>query len=525
MRRIAAALLTTVAVSTGFLGCSDDSDAGAGGTSTSDGAGAGSDGAGSAGNGGSGDGGSGDGGPGDGGSGSGDGGSSAHSGAGGGDGGSGDGGSGDGGSGEARGLGARCAKDADCGPRGHCFTESGDDLFGGGPAGGYCTTACEQDSDCEGEGSACFGGLCFLGCAAGEPPLMSIVDKLDPAKCRGREELRCEDIDDVYVCLPNCGSDSQCGGDRVCDPRMNVCVDEPTRGLPTGAQCAIKADGTDPCAGWCIEVGTNLGVCAGLCGLGGDIANEDCGGLEKGLCAYPFADEPGVGDVGMCTNACTSHSDCLLPTSSCVFLGVETNGFCLFGVTKCPRGQSSCADGEVCTLTPKGRLCLDENYPLEDPGTGGAGGGGGAGGMGGADAASSTSGAGGAGGAGAASGAGGADAASSTSGAGGADAASSTSGAGGADAASSTSGAGGADAASSTSGAGGTDAASSTSGAGGTDAASSTSGAGGAGGTDAAGGAGGTHGAGGTDGIGGTDASGGAGGSLDGSSVSAGGAE
>ncbi|WP_437784638.1 hypothetical protein [Sorangium sp. So ce1097] len=388
IRRFPATLLAAFTFSTAFLGCSDDSGDDPGGSSTGTGSVSGSAGSGAGGNGGggagSGDGGSGAGsGDGGGGAGSGDGGSGAGNGDGGSGAGSGDGGSGAGSGGEAH-LAARCEVDADCGSSGVCIPESDPDFFGGGPAGGYCTAACAGDGDCAGEGSVCIGGACLLGCTMGQPPLESIVMELDPGKCQGREDLRCDTFEDASICLPSCGSDSECAGGRRCDPRWNLCVDEPTTGLPDGSACEIGDDDEDPCASWCINFGGNSGVCAGFCVLGGDIANDDCGGLESGLCLYGFGDDPGAGDIGVCANACTRHSDCLLPDASCVSAGLETNGFCVFGVTPCPRGQRQCARGEVCTETPDGRLCLDAEYPLGDTGTGGGGGGGGEGGAGGA---------------------------------------------------------------------------------------------------------------------------------------------
>ncbi|WP_438001148.1 hypothetical protein WMF26_16650 [Sorangium sp. So ce185] len=398
-RTISAALLTTLALSTGFLGCADDADDGEEASSTSTSSVSGSASSGVGGDGGCGaDGGSGGGGGGDGG---------------GGDGGSGDGGSGGGGSGGGYGdggLGARCELDADCGPSGICLSASGNEFFGGGPAGGYCTTSCAADGDCEGEGSACVEGICLLGCPLGNPPLVQITDELDPGKCHGREDLRCDSIGDVSVCMPSCGMDSQCAG-RACDPRINLCVDEPTTGLPAGSPCEVGDEGIDPCAGWCVPFGPELGVCAGLCALGGDIANEDCGGLRSGMCVYALKKDPGIGDTGACAKACTTHGDCLMPHASCTFVGQESNGFCVFGPTKCPRGQGDCRTaGEVCAETPDGPLCLDERYPLNDAGAGGAGGAGGAEGSGGAGGTGGAGEPGGAGGAGGAAGAGGAGA-------------------------------------------------------------------------------------------------------------------
>ncbi|WP_437316581.1 hypothetical protein [Sorangium sp. So ce385] len=366
-------------------------------------------------------------------------------------------------------LGAACEADADCGPDGICFLESASDFFGGGPAGGYCTKSCGGDDDCEGEGSVCIGDLCLLGCVPGDPPFTDGDPSVDPDKCQGREELRCESFQDATVCLPGCGSDVQCT-DRVCDPRGSVCVDEANEGLPNGTQCALDEDGNDPCAGWCVGITEEVAMCAELCGLNGD-PDLDCGGPQKGLCAYPLDRDGGPGDIGLCVNACKAHSDCFLPLFSCVNLGTAeaAMGFCLFGPAECEDVGEECEDGTVCSETPDGLFCLDPAFPLDDAGTGGGGGGGGgAGGDGGGGAAAGTGGGGGEGGAGATSG---------------------TGGEGGTGATGGTGGAGGTGATGGTGGAGGTGATGGTGGAGGTGA------AGGAGGTGAAGGAGGAGGA------------------------------
>src|SRR5689334_6657193 len=45
-------------------------------------------------------------------------------------------------------VGARCTVDADCDGGGTCLAATSDEYFGaGGPAGGYCTRACNTDSE------------------------------------------------------------------------------------------------------------------------------------------------------------------------------------------------------------------------------------------------------------------------------------------------------------------------------------------------------------------------------------------
>lgn len=387
-RSISATLLVTLAFWAGILGCSSDaSDNDAGGTSASTNAGPGSgagSGVGPAGSGGAGGdvrSGGGDGGAGSPGASSGGGGDDEGGGGAGGPGdpsGAGSGGapSGEGGAGgpgassggEGGGadstayIGRECAAHPDCGPSGYCFASSSNDFFDGGPAGGYCTMECDTDADCGGESNICAGGLCLLGCTLGTPLLNYLDDDLLPGKCHGREDLRCEAIGDVTICLPGCGMDSQCDG-RVCNRQSGVCSDEPTTGLPDGARCNPTSEDAEPCASWCIGFSDEVGVCTGTCTLGGDIANEDCGGLEHGVCIYALLAEPAAGDLGACAPACTRHSDCVMPETTCVDIGIESNGFCLYGPTECPAGPDDCAEGEACTRLPEGFFCLDERYP------------------------------------------------------------------------------------------------------------------------------------------------------------------
>jgi hypothetical protein len=59
---------------------------------------------------------------------------------------------------------------------------------------------------------------------------MTLNDPLDPGKCHGREDLRCQEMGFGYaVCIPICGSDGACE-DRFCDPELTVCVDYPEVG-------------------------------------------------------------------------------------------------------------------------------------------------------------------------------------------------------------------------------------------------------------------------------------------------------
>jgi hypothetical protein len=268
---------------------------------------------------------------------------------------------------------------------GRCMKDVDDDpALGGGPANGYCTADCQDDADCPGSGLCVEGtNTCFLACNTG-PELEFIDDPLDQDKCRGREDLRCRPVNNSdNACLPTCGKDSQCPGSRVCDPRLAVCVDTPTMGFETGAQCDPNAP-VGECAGICVSfTGGNITTCSNYCVLGGELDAQDCGGIENGLCAFrPTGFGPG--DQGFCAPSCLAHDDCQNPSFWCLGNNFAPNGYC-FIRPACPNGQGDCTNAtDVCTDTIYGPFCLDPQYPLGSAGTGGAGGAGGGGGSGGA---------------------------------------------------------------------------------------------------------------------------------------------
>lgn len=290
---------------------------------------------------------------------------------GGGSGGSGDGG--DGGSGTTQtgtgvvvssssgmmdaGIGASCEDDSDCGGTLVCLRDSDDVvIFGGGPAGGYCSAPCNNDVDCP--NGACLGdgadARCVESCVVGEPPLEFLDSPLDEAKCHGREDLRCQTVNNQDICVPTCYDDSQCGA-RSCDPLLAVCVDTPNTGLPNGDACDPDADPGD-CAGICVSFTDGPTMCSNWCVLGGDqlSLSTECGGPTVGLCAFSPADNE-LGDYGFCTEACLEHDDCQNPTFWCAPIngitgnGVD-NGFC-FGTDDCPAGQADCMGADICTST------------------------------------------------------------------------------------------------------------------------------------------------------------------------------
>jgi hypothetical protein len=300
-------------------------------------------------------------------------------------------------------LGIGCIADGDCGPGLTCLTAEGKiapaigGLAVGGPANGYCSKSCATDDDCPGNSSLCYGaaggqmGVCLLTCDLG-PDLMFLDDPLDPAKCHGRDDVRCANVTaTVTACLPTCGKDEQCTKGRVCDPRSAVCVDKANTGLPSGAKCDPMAQ-TPECAGVCVNFSGGTTSCSSPCGLGGDITDptavNDCGGLDKGLCVYSPAGN-GPGDFGFCAPGCSAQDECQNSSFWCFGVSGLTgskvnNGYC-FGATACPKGQSDCTSTNakvLCTDTKYGPFCVDTTFPLGTAAPAGSSSGSGAGGAG-----------------------------------------------------------------------------------------------------------------------------------------------
>jgi hypothetical protein len=316
-------------------------------------------------------------------------------------------------------LATSCNGDADCGGGLLCLTAgTSDPIFGGGAPNGFCTKACAADWDCGSLGGVCYKidptqpGRCTLPCMLAQLPqddVSGLFTKLSPDKCRGRSDVRCARLGATMngVCLPTCGDDAQCDG-RYCDPRTVVCVDVPSTGLPIGAACDPTADAS-VCAGLCVGFQTGAAICSDPCVLGADPDGGplpyDCGGADRGLCAFhPM--QNGAGDMGYCTPACTTQGECQNPSFWCFSVPelspATSKGYC-FAAAPCPKGQVDCnpildggtsdggwdndggisdggpadapvADGSyTCTATPLGAFCLDPRYPLALPDAGDSG--------------------------------------------------------------------------------------------------------------------------------------------------------
>jgi len=231
-------------------------------------------------------------------------------------------------------VGRHCKADPDCGEGLRCFTDSSNSLFGGGPAGGYCTLECEGDSVCAAVDpeSECIGqpgtqSVCLRTCRSQSPT--SIAEN----KCLTRSDVVC--MSEVALgiepfsgarqpgwCFPQCGSNEDCPG-RVCDLGRGVCVNAAAPGLLLGEHCesngqcasgncvSVTAPDVTPIEAFCSApcvVGQPVG-----CGYGPSVAKRDAG------CFAPrvrgFLSSEGTGDVGFCVELCDEAADCAQATS------------------------------------------------------------------------------------------------------------------------------------------------------------------------------------------------------------------
>lgn len=243
-----------------------------------------------------------------------------------------------------------CESNEDCGDGLNCFTADSDDFFGGGPAGGYCSVACQADDDCAAvdPDAQCIpsldgeSGLCVRTCLSKSPE--SLVEN----KCLGRSDVVCRSVAELGIeefsavrqegwCFPQCGSDEDCPG-RVCNLASGLCVDDRPTGGEIGAACEADSD----CQGnVCVGVGDQLftdgGVFLGFtdafcsapcvfgqpvgCGFGPTAESRDS------VCGIPrirgfFTDE-GIGDVGLCLDVCDVDEDCVQAQENGWFCSAE----------------------------------------------------------------------------------------------------------------------------------------------------------------------------------------------------------
>jgi hypothetical protein len=223
-------------------------------------------------------------------------------------------------------IGRPCRADADCGAGLGCITANSDDFFGqGGPAGGYCTKACDDTAECQDvdEKSECLSfnstgtGMCFRTCLTRTPPP-------GEEKCLGRDNLACTSEAilaggspsaqrETGWCLPRCSSDIECPG-RVCNLTNGICQRAQLEGLPIGAACDTESD----CAGRECQftVSDTQRTCSAQCVfLGNGFQPSSCGFSSPPRGAGCAVTPTGVGDVGYCVELCATDSDCELNAS------------------------------------------------------------------------------------------------------------------------------------------------------------------------------------------------------------------
>lgn len=251
-------------------------------------------------------------------------------------------------------LGLPCKSNADCGDTLlRCLGANEDYLDGqGSPAGGLCTTDCTSDAQCRvfdvqavcaTLGEAPLIGdyskklvprLCMEGCAFGAPT--------GNTKCHGRKDLACRpfapfpftlcfDKDAVCpsgtacyrgvcreaACGPRCNRDSDCSGQRSCNPFTGLCDDQPVVPVPMGVECPGEEDpASTACGGGnCLEVQVGAQhvkrMCTQSCTIG-----ERCG--DDGACAFGRLDDYAAGDGGYCEQRCDCDSDCRHPADKCL---------------------------------------------------------------------------------------------------------------------------------------------------------------------------------------------------------------
>jgi hypothetical protein len=244
-------------------------------------------------------------------------------------------------------LGAVCTSSSVCGGL-TCLTAANSDLWGGGPANGYCTMDCSGSlvSDSAADPCTPIGGICVVASLTSPPtraycvkkctpgPAMGSGDfgKFDPNKCHGRKDVACTPFQDeqgnpvASGCLPNCTDDSQCAAaGKKCDPSSAVCVTAPHTGLAFGSNCTQWAlsdgDAGTGCAGLCLGVikcpdasASDPNYAAFFCTQSCVLGDFNSCGYQKqpqaGICVWAEA-SAGNGDMAFCGQMCDTNADCL----------------------------------------------------------------------------------------------------------------------------------------------------------------------------------------------------------------------
>ncbi len=229
-------------------------------------------------------------------------------------------------------FGSKCLSDGECGRAGVvCLTSTGTVLGNFGPAGGVCTRSCQTTDDCTGidPNASCVGltdtqSFCMEGCTIGSPATTD-------TKCHNRPDMACAadpNAPNVPFCVPVCRGDFDCPGGRGCDPASGLCADQPSTGLPIGAACDPTATPT-PCAGFCVQLDTGIGICSEPCANGTDSCGAAPGqaGPLDAACLWISDPNAGMGDLGDCGQLCDCDADCANDKLVCSPLPVDVAGF------------------------------------------------------------------------------------------------------------------------------------------------------------------------------------------------------
>jgi hypothetical protein len=250
-----------------------------------------------------------------------------------------------------------CFEDWQCpGPNAFCRTPDQ------GFPGGQCTLPCTDRTDCD-DGSVYNECLLLTGATA----------MACEAYCRNGSDCRtgytCQVLSTDAsgatrgVCLPVCASDDECGGTAQCNPYTGRCVPHGTVGTSgalTGEACSADSGCRSGNCRLPMENGGYTGFlggyCESLCRIpSGYNTNNFFNGdtLPQGTCSgdavcVPGGNQQGVGDLGVCLDACSGATDCR-PGYTCVQTVQShtfTNGYCYR--LDCSVSGMACPSGTTC---------------------------------------------------------------------------------------------------------------------------------------------------------------------------------
>jgi hypothetical protein len=223
-------------------------------------------------------------------------------------------------------IGARCEGDSDCSGGAHCMVAASNEYLGqGGPAGGYCTFACTDTTDCtQHDPNSLCSAIGEEGSSFCVRTCLSKGAEPGEGKCLNRPEVACLSVVVAGVepfsaerqlgfCAPRCGSDEDCPAGRQCHRQGGICTDFVSPGAPVGSACGLdtdcdgracedEVDGVGTCTAECV-----LGSLSG-CGYGANPTSRDAACVTPVVAAGQFSEGPG--DVGFCLRLCDVDTDC-----------------------------------------------------------------------------------------------------------------------------------------------------------------------------------------------------------------------